>query len=199
MSSTKLGCLNMKGELSNTDAKRRAIEVLDEYRRRNPDAPHPTIDLVWRMEMAFQAAYRDGYLAARTADADRVPDEGWVKVRTGDRLLVQSPPFSVATVLSKENTGYNPPEQRESTGPAVLRGSISELGSGERVIVTLSSAPSEEQQIALGARPTTWRGWLFWLRYWSPLASWVSWWEARARRNNPLKNNERGCKATATK
>jgi hypothetical protein len=31
---------------------------------------------------------------------------------------------------------------------------------------------TEKQRIALGLRPHTWRGWLFWLRYWSPLAEW---------------------------
>jgi len=35
---------------------------------------------------------------------------------------------------------------------------------------------TEYQAIALGFRPRTWRGWLFWLRYWSPLAfAWQRW------------------------
>jgi len=29
---------------------------------------------------------------------------------------------------------------------------------------------AERQSIALGYRPRTVKGWLFWLRYWSPLA-----------------------------
>ena len=32
--------------------------------------------------------------------------------------------------------------------------------------------PTEEQRIALGLCPKTLRGWLFWVRYWSPPAFW---------------------------
>lgn len=37
----------------------------------------------------------------------------------------------------------------------------------------------EKQQIALGFRPRTVRGWWFWLRYWSPPAIWRQWWRGR--------------------
>ena len=36
---------------------------------------------------------------------------------------------------------------------------------------------TEEQRIALGFRPRTVAGWVFWARYWSPPAlAWVKWW-----------------------
>jgi hypothetical protein len=31
---------------------------------------------------------------------------------------------------------------------------------------------NERQRIAMGLRPRTLAGWLFWLRYWSPWARW---------------------------
>lgn len=37
---------------------------------------------------------------------------------------------------------------------------------------------TEEQRIALGLRPKTLAGWLFWLRHWSPPALW---WLRRSR------------------
>ena len=31
---------------------------------------------------------------------------------------------------------------------------------------------TEYERIAFGLRPRTVKGWIFWLRHWSPLASW---------------------------
>ena len=41
---------------------------------------------------------------------------------------------------------------------------------------------TEEQRIALGLPPSTWAGWWFWLRYWSPPAFWWARWQERRRR-----------------
>ena len=48
----------------------------------------------------------------------------------------------------------------------------------EIVVLNRIKEMTEEQRIALGFRPRTLRGWLFWLRYWSPPALW---WLRRTR------------------
>jgi hypothetical protein len=41
---------------------------------------------------------------------------------------------------------------------------------------------TERQLIALGFRPRTLAGWLFWLRYWSPPGLWLEAWRLRRLR-----------------
>jgi len=46
----------------------------------------------------------------------------------------------------------------------------------EKVSLNRMVSMTDEQRIALGFRPRTLAGWLFWLRYWSPP---VCWWRGR--------------------
>jgi hypothetical protein len=40
---------------------------------------------------------------------------------------------------------------------------------------------TDAQRVALGERPQTWAGWVFWLRHWSPPAIWWVTWRRRPR------------------
>ena len=66
--------------------------------------------------------------------------------------------------------------EEEREGEEMTREEIEQ----ERRIAKLADMLADEQgRIALGLRPRTMRGWIFWLRYWSPVGLW---WEGRKRK-----------------